>query len=80
MSNIRGEDIAAQDAKQIVAVHDTTTNPFIVPSIGGRIGDPFPSYWDGVWHLYTLRKGLDVVLACISAEELTKMGCKVSPN
>ena len=58
MSNIRGEDIAAQDAKQIVAVHDTTTNPFIVPSIGGRIGDPFPSYWDGVWHVYTLRQDL----------------------
>ena len=52
----------AGGGEDIVAVHDTTTNPFIVPSIGGRIGDPFPSYWDGVWHVYTLRKGLDVVL------------------
>jgi sucrose-6-phosphate hydrolase SacC (GH32 family) len=62
------EDIVAEDVSQIVAVHDTTTNPFIVPSIGGRIGDPFPSYWDGVWHVYTLRKGLDVVLHFTSSD------------
>jgi len=46
----------SEDAKQIVAVHNSATNPFIVPGIGGRIGDPFPSYWDGVWHVYTLEK------------------------
>jgi len=63
-----GEDIALEDVKQVVAVHDTSTNPFIVPSIGGRIGDPFPSYWDGVWHVYTLRKGLDVVLHFTSTD------------
>jgi len=62
------EDIASEDVEQIVAVHDTTTNPFILPSIGGRVGDPFPSYWDGVWHLYTLRKGLDVVLHFTSTD------------
>lgn len=63
-----GEDIASEDVEQIVAVHDTATNPFIAPSIGGRIGDPFPSYWDGVWHVYTLRKGLDVVLHFTSTD------------
>ena len=62
------EDIVAEDVNHIVAVYDTSTSPFIVPSIGGRIGDPFPSYWDGVWHVYTLRKGLDVVLHFTSTD------------
>ncbi len=66
--SLGGKGIASQDLKQIVAVHDTTKNPFIVPSIGGRIGDPFPSYWDGVWHVYTLRKDLDVVLHFTSTD------------
>ena len=47
--------IPSEDARHIVAVHNTSTNPFIFPSIGGGFWDPFPSYWDGVWHLYTLR-------------------------
>jgi beta-fructofuranosidase len=60
--------ITSEDAKQIIAVHNTTTNPFIVPGVGGRIGDPFPSYWDGMWHVYALRKGLDVVLHFTSTD------------
>lgn len=41
-----------------VAVHDTTVNPFIMAQGGKEIGDPFPSYWDGVWHLYALSADL----------------------
>ena len=42
-----------------VAVHDTSVKPFIVPQGGlESFGDPFPTYWDGVWHLYALRAGL----------------------
>jgi len=42
-----------------VAVHDTSINPFIVPQGGVEsFGDPFPTCWDGVWHLYTLSADL----------------------
>jgi sucrose-6-phosphate hydrolase SacC (GH32 family) len=45
-----------------VAVHDTSVNPFIMPQRGTELGDPFPTYWDGVWHLYTLSADLRQVL------------------
>ncbi|KAB2641185.1 MAG: hypothetical protein DVB25_02680 [Verrucomicrobia bacterium] len=35
-------------------VQDTTIKPFIVTSDGKDLGDPFPSFWDGVWHLYSM--------------------------
>lgn len=41
-----------------VAVHDTSLNPFIMPQGGKEVGDPFPTYWDGVWHVYTLSADL----------------------
>lgn len=43
---------------QVVAVHDTSANPFIMPQGGKEVGDPFPSYWDGMWHVYTLSADL----------------------
>jgi len=47
---------------QVVAVHDTSSNPFLLPQSGKEIGDPFPEYWDGVWHIYALRSDLRTVL------------------
>ena len=47
---------------QIVAVHDTGANPFLLPQNGKEVGDPFPEYWDGAWHLYALRSDLRTVL------------------
>ncbi len=38
-------------------VQDTTVNPFIVTGTGGELGDPFPVYMDGVWHLYAMAAG-----------------------
>jgi len=52
-----------------VAVHDTSANPFIVPRGGMEsFGDPFPTFWDGVWHLYTLRAGLGQVYHLTSTD------------
>ena len=53
--------VCAAAQPQPVAVHDTSVNPFIMPQGGKEIGDPFPSYWDGVWHLYTLSADLGQV-------------------
>ena len=63
-----GEDIASEDVEQIVAVHDTRINPFVLPSSGKRVGDPFPTYWDGVWHVYALRKDLRAILHFTSTD------------
>ena len=49
-------DVAAET--RAIAMHDTSVNPFIMPQGGKEVGDPFPSYWDGVWHLYTLSADL----------------------
>jgi len=50
------------DTRPIVATHDTTANPFLLPHDGIPFGDPFPVCWDGVWHLYALTgKGLNRV-------------------
>jgi len=52
-----------------VAVHDTSLNPFIVPRGGlESFGDPFPTFWDGVWHLYTLRAGLGQIYHLTSTD------------
>jgi sucrose-6-phosphate hydrolase SacC (GH32 family) len=52
-----------------VAVHDTSLNPFIVPQGGMEsFGDPFPTYWDGVWHLYTLSADLRQVYHLTSTD------------
>jgi len=48
----------ATDPRPIVAVHDTSADPFIIPRKGKVCGDPFPACWDGVWHLYTLNADL----------------------
>jgi len=53
-----------------VAVHDTSINPFIMPQGGKEIGDPFPSYWDGVWHVYTLSADLRQVYHLTSTDLL----------
>jgi len=59
--------LSAQSAEptgpaQVVAVHDTGANPFLLPQDGKEVGDPFPEYWDGVWHIYALRSDLRTVL------------------
>lgn len=48
----------ATDPRPIVTVHDTSADPFLRPREGNVCGDPFPTYWDGVWHLYTLNANL----------------------
>jgi len=53
---------------QIVTVHDTSANPFLLPLSGTEVGDPFPVYWDGVWHLYALRGDLRTVLHFTSTD------------
>jgi len=53
---------------QPVAVHDTTVNPFIMPQGGKEAGDPFPAYWDGVWHVYTLSADLRQVYHLTSTD------------
>jgi hypothetical protein len=35
-------------------VHDTSSNPFITNGKGGSLPDQEPTYWDGVWHLYSM--------------------------
>ena len=52
------QSATAAEPGDAVAVHDTSVNPFIMPQGGKEIGDPFPSYWDGVWHVYTLSADL----------------------
>ena len=42
-----------EDPRPIVRIHDTSVNPFLLSDNGMEAGDPFPSYWDGVWHLYS---------------------------
>jgi len=54
-----------------VAVHDTSVNPFIMPQGGKEVGDPFPTYWDGVWHLYTLSSNLTQVFH-LTSNDLVK--------
>lgn len=47
--------------ERAITVHDTSVNPFLMPQAGSEMGDPFPTCWDGVWHLYTLSCGLSEV-------------------
>lgn len=56
------------DLGRIVQVHDTSANPFILTHNGIEFGDPFPVYWDGVWHLYALRADLLEVLHFTSTD------------
>jgi len=63
-----GEDIASEDLEQIVAVHDTRIDPFVLPKSGKRVGDPFPTYWEGVWHVYALRKDLRAIVHFTSTD------------
>jgi len=48
----------SDDPRSVVRVHDTSTCPFLLTHEGRTFGDPFPTYWDGVWHLYTLSADL----------------------
>jgi hypothetical protein len=62
-------DCFAVAQPQPVAVHDTSVNPFIVPRGGMEsFGDPFPSCWDGVWHVYTLSADLRQVYHLTSTD------------
>jgi len=61
-------DCSAAAQPQPVAVHDTSINPFIMPQGGKEIGDPFPSYWDDVWHVYTLSADLRQVYHLTSTD------------
>jgi len=59
---------ASKYPRKTVCVHDTRVDPFLVPHSGSRFGDPFPVHWDGVWHLYTLEKGLRRALHLTSTD------------
>lgn len=65
-----GGDAPVTSAKpgQVVRVHDTSANPFIMPQNGKEVGDPFPVYWDGVWHVYALSAGLKQVFHLTSTD------------
>jgi len=52
---------APADVSRTVHVHDTTVQPFLLLANGKGFGDPFPVYWDGVWHLYALQQDLRAV-------------------
>jgi len=68
---LRAQPDAPADPGRIVHVHDTTANPFLLPQSGQEVGDPFPVYWDGVWHLYALRADLRAVLHFTSTDLVT---------
>ena len=50
-----------QDQRRTGHVQDTSVSPFLRTGAGRNLGDPFPVYWDGVWHLYTLNADLTAV-------------------
>ena len=67
-ANVAAQEDAHADPGQVVHLHDTGANPFLLPLSGMEVGDPFPVYWDGVWHLYALRRDLRTVLHFTSTD------------
>ena len=67
-ANVAAQEDAHADPGQAVHLHDTSANPFLLPRSGMEVGDPFPVYWDGVWHLYALRRDLRTVLHFTSTD------------
>ena len=59
---------APSDQRRTGYVLDTSTSPFMQTSDGRKIGDPFPVFWDGVWHLYTLSAPVGKVLHFTSTD------------
>jgi len=59
---------APEDQRLTGYVHDTSTNPFILTGDGKELGDPFPVYWDGVWHQYALSVDLGMVVHFTSTD------------
>lgn len=49
----------SKDGRPTGRTYDTSDNPFMTTP--GKYGDPFPAYFEGVWHLYTLQGGLGTV-------------------
>lgn len=49
----------SKDGRPTGRTYDTSDNPFMTTP--GKYGDPFPAYFEGVWHLYTLQGGLETV-------------------
>jgi len=49
-------------------VLDTQDQPFMYLSGENLLGDPFPAYWDGVWHLYALAYDLSRVVHYTSTD------------
>lgn len=62
------QSVTPTDGRPIVATHDTTANPFLLPHDGIPFGDPFPVCWDGVWHIYSLSCDLRCVYHLTSAD------------
>jgi len=67
-------DAYGPDAYRTGRVYDTADNPFMVLDPKNntlKYGDPFPVYFDGVWHLYTLQSGLGCVRHLTSRDLVT---------
>ena len=58
------------DQRKTGEVYDTSNNPFMTLGTGKATdyGDPFPVYFDGLWHLYTLQGGLGAVQHLTSSD------------
>ncbi len=56
------------------SAQDTSKDPFIRTGEGKDPGDPFPVYWDGVWHLYTMSADATRVLHFTSTDLVARTG------
>jgi beta-fructofuranosidase len=61
-------DQTSNEQRQTGHVFNTSNLPFISLAGDNSIGDPFPVYWDGVWHLYALVYDLSRVVHYTSTD------------
>jgi hypothetical protein len=64
------ETLGDLEQRKTGEVYDTSDNPFMTLGTGKTTdyGDPFPVYFDNLWHLYTLKGGLGAVLHLTSSD------------
>ncbi|MCB1122159.1 MAG: hypothetical protein KJT03_11460 [Verrucomicrobiae bacterium] len=65
-AQVTKETSTMQDQRLTGRIYDTSDNPFMTTA--EKYGDPFPAYFDGVWHLYTLQGGLKTVRHLTSSD------------
>ncbi len=58
----------SEEQRRTGRVFDTSNLPFISLKGENSIGDPFPTYWDGVWHIYALVYDLSKVVHYTSTD------------